>query len=77
MASRTITRCRGARGQLVLYNPHTRPKDVLPTVEGAASVQKRVRDRRSSDPAVFETAATCHEKLIENQDVFGYGMLPP
>ncbi|KAF1775116.1 hypothetical protein GQ600_24739 [Phytophthora cactorum] len=29
MANRKITRCRGARGQLALYNPHTVP------IEGA------------------------------------------
>ncbi|KAG6583158.1 uncharacterized protein IUM83_05997 [Phytophthora cinnamomi] len=34
MASRKITRCRGARGQLVLYNPQTVPGEVAQELEG-------------------------------------------
>ncbi|KAG3119849.1 hypothetical protein PI124_g2232 [Phytophthora idaei] len=34
MANRKITRCRGARGQLALYNPHTVPIEVAQELEG-------------------------------------------
>ncbi|CAI5744065.1 unnamed protein product [Peronospora destructor] len=34
MTSRKITRCRGGRGQLVLYNPHAVPTEVAQELEG-------------------------------------------
>ncbi|KAL4172373.1 hypothetical protein KRP22_007537 [Phytophthora ramorum] len=34
MGSRKITRCRGARGQLALYNPQMVPSEVAQELEG-------------------------------------------
>uniref|UniRef100_A0AAV1VHQ1 Uncharacterized protein n=1 Tax=Peronospora matthiolae TaxID=2874970 RepID=A0AAV1VHQ1_9STRA len=41
MASRTITRRRGARGQLVLYNPHTVTNEVAQELEGVYGFQPK------------------------------------
>ncbi|POM63032.1 hypothetical protein PHPALM_27756 [Phytophthora palmivora] len=58
MTSRKITRCRGARGQLALYNPHT-----VPTEEATGCLADVMISQRKGEFPPVAFMVSIHEKL--------------
>ncbi|CAI5701334.1 unnamed protein product [Peronospora effusa] len=58
MTSRKITRCRGARGQLVLFNPHT-----VPTEEATGCLADVMISQRKGEFPPVAFMVSVHEKL--------------
>ncbi|CAI5716553.1 unnamed protein product [Peronospora destructor] len=58
MTSRKITRCRGGRGQLVLYNPHA-----VPTEEAAGCLADVMISQQKGEFPPVAFMVSVHEKL--------------